>query len=98
MSVAYFSRTFSDLGMSDNSCYMASPGQQQDLQGRCRHTGSIHAGDMKIGVMHCRDGVVVVEVVIQEWERLADSRRNSLCAYVMQAWVLIKSDLKTHSS
>ena len=40
--------------------------------------------------MQGRDGVMVVEVVIEEWESLADSCCTSLCVYVTQARVLIK--------
>ena len=46
-SVAHFDRTFNDRRVANNSWYLASRAQQLDLQGRCRHTGLTHAGDME---------------------------------------------------
>lgn len=48
MSVAYFNRAFSNMRMSNGSWHMAGPGPQLDLQGSCRHTGLIDAGDLEL--------------------------------------------------
>lgn len=49
-------------------------------------------------MMKCREGVVVVEDVTEEWESLADSYCTGLCTCVIQVVVPIGSDMKTYSS